>query len=269
MNSKPLSGKRVLITRAAHQSESSVEKFTAVGAEVTCLPLIEITPPDSWAELDNAIAQIDHYNWVVFASSNAVGFFMQRLNAFHRHLDDSGKTKIATIGPSTTATLESYKLSPDYQSDEFVAEAFIETFPGYPNLKDVRFLWPKTNIGRTYIADKLREAGAIVDIVAAYKTTLPGEASVIGTQLLELLAPNNRKIDIITLASAQTAKHMAAVMESCVSRSEFKRYFQDITIAAIGPETARAALSSLGKCDVVAKTYTVDGLIAALCDYGR
>jgi uroporphyrinogen III methyltransferase/synthase len=76
---KPLSGKKILITRARDQAAVFSSSLRDLGAEVIELPTIKIVPPASWKGLDRAIDQIASYDWLIFTSANGVNFFWQRL----------------------------------------------------------------------------------------------------------------------------------------------------------------------------------------------
>ena len=78
-SARPLFGKRVLVTRAAHQAPELVTRLSALGADVLVQPAIEIGPPEDWAPVDQAIERLAKFDWLVFSSSNGVRSFMDRL----------------------------------------------------------------------------------------------------------------------------------------------------------------------------------------------
>jgi len=237
------------VTRAEHQAADLVNGLKELGAEIIEMPVIEISPPDSWDELDAAIARLDQYDWVVFASANAVRGFVARIGfgdvvpvpaeagTFGRLTGSSssalpGSTppasvselhskcsvaacgvvlpQIAVIGKSTEKAALEAGLTVSYKPDISIAESFVEQFPGYPNLEGKRILWPRTNIGRNYIAEKFTAGGAKVDVVAAYKTCLPANIKELSERLHQLIEKN--AIDVIILASAQTANNLAEII---------------------------------------------------------
>src|SRR5439155_5619742 len=81
---RPLFGTRVLVTRPAHQAAVLREPLEELGAEVVVQPAIEIGPPADWRPVDAAIANLDHFDWLVFSSSNGVQYFLDRLLASGR-----------------------------------------------------------------------------------------------------------------------------------------------------------------------------------------
>lgn len=257
-DAKPLEGLRVLVTRSRDQAGVLAARLADLGAQPICLPMIEIQPPASWDDLDDAISRLAEFDWVVFASVNAVEYFCGRLDSVWT----AEKPRFATIGPSTSAALRKYGMLVSYQSREFVAESFVEGFPDYPDSNGLKVLWPKANIGRTLIVDKLRAAGAEVKVVECYRTVLPNDTRSRAAELAEML--DNRAIDVLTFASAQTVKNFRAVLDTVASVEKQRSLLGDVRIAAIGPETARAAREQLSKCDLEAEVFTIDGIIDAL-----
>ncbi len=268
-----LSGVKILITRAAHQSKEFGEKLARLGATPIEMSVIEIHPPDSWDELDNAIRQLHNYQWVILASSNAVRSYASRLNMVIDRLSKQAP-RLAVIGKNTETIAYAEGLSVDYKPDQFIAESFVEQFPDYPNLANIKILWPRTNVGRDYIAEKLREAGAQIDIVSAYKTCLPADIATLSEYLHKLIA--EKQIDAITIASSQTAINLAAVISyswACLENSDdrsrdfsqrISNLLQNITVLSIGPETSSSARKHLGKVDLEASPHNIDGMLSAL-----
>jgi uroporphyrinogen-III synthase len=249
-----LHGLNVLLTRASHQIEAPAARLRELGANVICLPLIEISPPDSWHALDQAVQHIADYDWIIFVSANAVDAFFNRLKT----LDKQNLTfpRFASIGPKTTERLASHGHKADYQAEAFIAESFVANFPV---ASGQRVLWPKANIGRMLIADELGKKGVHVDAIHVYKTTLPSDAQTVATELELLII--EKSIDVITVASSQTVRNMRQLLDNV--RMPITA-LKDVKILAIGPETARTAAEQLGKCDIQATEYTVDGMIDCL-----
>lgn len=269
-----LKGIRVLVTRPESQAHSFSEKLQGLGAEVLELPLIRILPPDSWEGFDRSFENLRSFDWIIFASANAVNFALTRL--YEKGLTSGlSRIKIAAVGPSTAQALVTQAArKPNFVPSSFVAESLVQDFPGYPNLSGVKILWPKTSIGRIYVKERLEEAGAVVQIVHCYKTEGPEEPARVGERLAELL--NNQALDCITLTSTETVKQLALCLDDVLrmkekiaseasQRREARcRLLGNVKIAVIGPETYDAALRYLGRADIKAKTYTTDGLVTAL-----
>lgn len=270
--SSTLAGSRVLITRAADQADSFAALLAEQGAETIELAVLTISAPENQSELDRSLRAINSYDWIVFASRNAVEYTCRRLSELGLPAGSSwgSRPKVASIGPGTSEALKASGIEIAFEPSNHIAESMVQEFPDYPKLTGLRVFWPRTNIGRPVISDGLAAAGAQVDTAVAYETGFPPERAQLSGQLLELL--QEKKIDIITLASAQTARNLACLLkdglkERCggaTLESEFTALLAGVKLAAIGPITARAAEEELGRIDIVAAKHTLPGLIEAL-----
>jgi uroporphyrinogen III methyltransferase/synthase len=275
MNDLPLQGLRIVVTRSKKQAAGLFSKFKDLGAEVYEFPVISITAPDSWAPLDEAIEKIKKYDWVLFASANAVDAFVARSAQVGIGKEELDFTKFAVIGPGTASALEEYGIKASFCPSTFIAETLVAEFPDYPNLQGKRILWPRTNVGRPYVLDRMTEAGAKVDVVEAYHTSLPANEQEIAERLTTLLWKN--VVDVITLASAQSARNLKTILTSGINKKLGDKNFEvpigmdsityaleGVVIATIGPETSAAARKHLGRVDIEAKVFTIDGLVEAI-----
>jgi len=275
MTDLPLQGLRIVVTRSKKQSAGLSSKFKDLGAEVYEFPVISITAPDSWAPLDEAIEKIKRYDWVLFASANAVDAFVARSAQVGIGKEELDFTKFAVIGPGTANSLEEHGIKASFCPSTFIAETLVAEFPEYPNLQGKRILWPRTNVGRPYVLDRMTEAGAKVDVVEAYHTSLPANEQEIAERLTTLLWKN--VVDVITLASAQSARNLKTILTSGINKKlgdknlevpigmdSITYALEGVVIATIGPETSAAARKHLGRVDIEAKVFTIDGLVEAV-----
>lgn len=251
----------ILVTRAKEQSGELAQLLTQAGARVSFFPVIEIADIEDWSDFDRKIEE--DYDWLIFASTNSVHKAANRLNSQGK-LERLKKFKIAAIGPSTQNKLKELGLNVDFQPSTFVAEALIEEFPGAPHLAGLRLLWPKTDIGRRLIVDKLGEMGARVDTTVVYRTILPESSKGQAAALAQSLRQG--EIDCLTLASAQSVRNFAQLMTNSSLKSRFTldEILAKTKIAAIGPVTAQTARQILGRVDIEAAEHTMQGLTNSL-----
>lgn len=251
-----LHGTKVLVTRPKHQAAELSGLLKQSGATVVEMPLIVIGPPADWQPFDQAFGRKEIYDWLIFASVNAVNCTLSRLHEIGKQ-NKIKQSKLAAIGPATAAALNDFQLKTDYYPTSFVAESFVAEFPGYPQLSGKRILWPKTDIGRTLIADELRRHEAVVDIVHCYSTTGPKNPDQCRQELIGMLS--KEEIDIITLTSSETVKSLHKLLTKV---GDVKQLLAGTRIAVIGPETAKTAQQLLGKVDIQAQEFTVNGLVS-------
>ncbi|WP_430685379.1 uroporphyrinogen-III C-methyltransferase [Leptolyngbya sp. AN02str] len=251
--SLPLHGKTVLITRSAGQSSQFAELLMAQGTHVLEMPAIEIGPPSSWAALDDAIAQIHRFQWLVLTSTNGVDYFFERLAQQEKDARALAGIKLAVVGKKTAQRLHDYGLRPDFIPPDFVADSLVEHFPD--SLVGCSILFPRVETGGRDVLVKLfRDQGAAVSEVSAYQsdcaTTLPNEVRT---------ALEQRTLDAVTFASSKTVKCFQHILHQAnVSLPD------SCAVASIGPQTTTACLAHLGRVSVEAEEYTLEGLTLAL-----
>ena len=247
-DNRPLFGKKVLVTRSRDQASELSELLRQYGAEPIEFPVIKISPPESFEDLDAALDRIEKYDWLLFTSANGVRAVMDRLRELGRDVRWLKGPKIGAIGPKTAEALQCLGVRVDFVPREFVAEAVVREFPDDPRAK--RILIPRAKEAREVIPEKLRELGADVDVVTSYKTEAE-ESDV--ARVRELL--DSGEIDIITFTSSSTVKMFA---------DRIPKVPEGVIIACIGPITAQTAEELGLKVDVVAEEYTIEGLVKAL-----
>jgi uroporphyrinogen-III synthase len=257
-----LENKKILVTRAQHQSKELVSALEELGATVIELPMISIGPPHSWQELDDAIKHVEDYEWIFFASMNSVESFLTRLKAAGISTEKSKLPSdfplIAVIGETTRQAVENLGWSCHYSPPEAIGESFVNNFPSYPGLRDIRILWPRTNVGRTYIAEELSKAGAIVDTVEAYQTKLPENAEHVSEELNTILS--TKSVDAIIFASGETARNFSSLAGTTQSID----IPAEIALISIGPETSSTMKTCFKRVDLEAKPHNVQGLVETI-----
>lgn len=260
-----LSNCRILVTRPRDQAGDLCAFLADEGAVPIAKPLIEIREPEDYSDLDNSLRQLSDFNWIIFASVNAVNAFLDRAEKLHIPLD-FGCPRIAAIGKSTAAAIEGRGLTVEFVPSSFVAETFVKEFPLVGNeLKGVRFLWPKTDIGRPFIYDAFTGAGAHVQRVICYTTHMPEDTEALAQQLRHLL--ERGMIDIVTFTSSQTVRNFASLIATVSPHPE--SVMSNVLVAVIGPETADTARKLLPRVHMVAHEHTISGLVDEMRRYAE
>ncbi len=247
----PLSGKRVVVTRAREQASDFADRLRVRGAEPVEFPLIQtVPPPDKFAAVDAALARAGEYAWICFASAPAAHWFLQRL--FERGLDGRALAgvKLAAVGPATAAALRESGMVADFVSAALTGEGLAAELPG--PVDGAHLLVPRALEGEDALLETLKARGAIVDAVPAYQTIMDGRGA---EDVRERLTAGT--IDAVTFTSSSTVRNFVAALGMPLPPA--------VLIACIGPSTAKTAEDMLGRApDVVASEHTVAGLLAAL-----
>ena len=167
----PLTGQRILIGRARHQSSTLADGLKMLGAQVIAIPFIEIRKPRSFTALDRALSNLKNYDWLILTSANGAESMWSRLRKLKldkRHLKH---LHVAAIGPATKKAIEKRGLKVELVPDEYVAESVVKKLKD--TVKGKRILLVRAKVARDIIPVELRKAGADIHVVEAYETVLP------------------------------------------------------------------------------------------------
>jgi uroporphyrinogen-III synthase/predicted O-methyltransferase YrrM len=240
-----LHGQRIVVTRARGQAGELTARLRELGAEVIEFPTIEIRPPDDYRPLDEAIARLDSYDWLIFTSANGVRFFQARAGV------QSVRARICAIGPATRRALEQLRLKVDLMPKQYVAESLVQAFAN-EDLAGKRILLPRAAVARDVVPAELARRGAQVDVVEVYRTVIPEEAPARAKEIF--FGP--RKPDWITFTSPSTlVNFMAAAGAGALA---------GVRVASIGPVTSDAARKHGISVTVEAESFTSEGLVEAI-----
>ena len=252
---RPLFGRRVVVTRARAQAGELSTELERLGAEVYEFPTIEISPPEDFRPLDDAIRELDSFDWLVYTSVNGVEAFVERLR--HHGLDLRSVprgARIAAIGPATAAKLAEVGLRVDVIPGEYRAEALIEALDA-GSLAGKRVLIPRARVAREILPEKLREAGAEVVVPPAYESVPSSE----GKEALSLRLGSG-EIDCVTFTASSTVENFVGAF----GEEEAVRLLSGTRVVCIGPITADTARTRGLRVDAEADEYTIPGLVEAV-----
>ncbi|HSA93414.1 MAG TPA: uroporphyrinogen-III synthase [Terriglobales bacterium] len=255
----PLTGCRILVTRARHQAGVLSRALRREGATVIEIPSIEIRPPRSFRRLDSALRHIGQYDWLILTSVNGVEALFARLRRLRISTQALEHLRIAAIGPATRKAIQKRRLRVSVMPREYVAEAVVRALRGRAAGK--RVLLVRARVARDVIPRELRRAGAKVHVAEAYRTTAPKRSR---ARLRALLHRSNRP-HVVTFTSSSTARNLVELLGG---KQHARRSLKGIRLASIGPVTT-GTLRELGlRADIQATTFTIPGLVKALKSLG-
>lgn len=253
----PLTGKRIVITRAAEQSDSLLKALTAQGAVPLLFPLLEFAPPEDAYPLNNAIANFAQFDWIIFTSQNGVRAVLERAIALDAAVaPESGKARIAAVGPATGDAIRHLGFTVDHVAATHHGLALAGELRG--QLQNARVLLPRGDKATHDLPAALREAGALVTEVIAYRTILPEHLNEGVRWAIE-----KGTVHAILLFSPSAVRHF----KDLVGSSRFLSLADSVLLAAIGPITA-AALRDAGVARfITAADTTVDAVLETLLHF--
>ncbi|MCC2671345.1 MAG: uroporphyrin-III C-methyltransferase, partial [Armatimonadetes bacterium] len=158
-DTRPLFGKRILVTRPREQAGELIRRIEAAGGEALTAPSIRIRaiPAPDLSGLDQP------YDWIVFTSVNGVRSLVAALRAEGRDVRRLGAAQIAAIGPETARAAEAAGLHVDFIPSQYVAEQVAAEFP--EPITGKRVLIPRARAARELLPELWRSQGAVVDVV--------------------------------------------------------------------------------------------------------
>ncbi len=239
-----LGGLRVLVTRANGQAAGLADALQQEGAQVRFCPVIEVQP----LPVDRtAVERLADYDWLVLTSANGVDRLVTLLAETGIQLP--AHIKVAAIGPETAARLRGRGIESALVPDQFVAEDLADRLS--PLVKDgSRVLLARAAGARDVLPERLRAAGAMVDVIETYQAVPPAD-------LPARLAESMPQVDVVTFTSSSTVRHFVD--------AGGRRYLTDaIGVACIGPITAETAKAAGLRVDIIASEYTARGLVDAI-----
>jgi len=241
--SRPLLGRRVVVTRTRSQASALSSRLRQAGADPVELPLIEIADPSDGGEgLRRAIAELPSTDWVVLTSPNGAERFLAGLGDARQ----LGGVALAAIGPATADVLRAGNLVADLVPEEFVAESLVDAFPVAPATGG-RVTLARAREARDVVPDGLAAKGWTVEVVEAYQT-VPAAVDDAGRAVLA-------GADAITFTSSSTVDHFVTAFGAAAAPP---------LVACIGPVTAATARRHGLVVDVEADVHTIAGLVDAL-----
>jgi uroporphyrinogen III methyltransferase / synthase len=248
---QPLSERTVVITRAASQAGEFVAALESYGATVIVCPTIEITDPESYERLDEAIDHLYGYDWLLFTSTNAVDFFLRRLDKRKAKVSDLDELRVCAIGEATAERLRDAHVHVDLVPAQAKAEGVFAALSEFVGGSEQA-------VARDHLPNTLEKAGARVDLVTTYRTRLPENLE--RGRLSAMLAGS---ADCIAFTSSSTVKNLGLLYDTRDLGSPLK----GLTVACIGDVTAATAVEYGLRVDIQPRQFNVVELARAIAEY--
>ena len=247
---RPLYGRRIVVTRATQQAQALTQKLRELGADVIEMPATQVARLDL-APLREAIGELSRYQWLILTSQNAVAILWDQLLGEGRDARALAALKIAAVGPATAAALLEHGIAVDVIPQRFVAEGLLEMMRERNDVASKRILYVTAEGSRDVLPQGLREIGAEVDVIEAYRSVLDGQGAERLARAIEA-----GKLDLATFTSGSAVRgYVDAIGEDLAVQ---------IPAASIGPQTSDALREAGIEVKAEAKESTVDGLVSAV-----
>ena len=254
---KSLAGKRIVITRSAMQSEVIARELSARGAIPVVLPLVAFAAPEDFGPLDKALDQINHFDWLILTSAQAVRAIAERAFAVQGILvRPGGGLRVACVGPVTAEAARNANLPLEYVASTHSGVALADELGS--RLQGTRILLPRSDRANPDLPVALKRHGAQVTEVIAYRTLRP---TAVDEKNLHQITDG--EVEAVLFFSPSAVHHFAEL-----AGGEQLRGLQDkLAITAVGPVTANALREAGVSRAVVAADTSAAAVIEALEKY--
>ena len=220
--------RRVLVTRAAEQAPDLTQALRKLGVEPVVVPTIEIVAPTSFEELDQAIAELDHTDYLILTSVNSVTAFFDRLTALGHDINALAKLQTVAVGPKSAEAITARGVKADLVPEDYRAEGVVALLKEHVSGK--RLLYPKAALARDLIPAELTAVGAEVIAPVAYASAAPADAA----QKLRMALVDG--LDLLTFTASSTIQNFVDLLSD-----ENLTLAKQIPVASIGPLTSATA----------------------------
>jgi uroporphyrinogen III methyltransferase / synthase len=254
----PLTGKRVVVTRATEQAHELAHSLEALGAEVVLLPTVSFAAVENSQALDAALRRLAEFDWILFSSQNAVRFFCRRIREIGSRVAalQTPRPMVAAVGPATAAAATEEGFRVDTVPKNHSGAALAQELWGA--IGDRKVLLPRSDRADDRLPKALREAGATVTEIIAYRTAAPDS---IDPKILKSI--RDAEVDAIVFASPSAFRFLS----ECVGAAELAELSSRVQFAAIGPTTARALREEGMRVEIEATQSSAAGLADSIAKY--
>ena len=255
-----LTGRTVLIAPSVTpELATELERY---GARVITWPQTEMSGPDNYVALDEAIENLFGYDWIIFNTVHSVDYFLHRFQELNHEISELDSLRVCAISEAISLQLEESQVHVDVIPDKIKTEAILTALENHlgehDSFRGLNFLIPRSAIARDFLSQALEDAGARADIVAAYRTVARNNPALV--QLNALFAGGG--IDCIAFTSSSGVADFAELLDT----NDLAQLLPDVTVACINETVAQKA-ADFGLCaHIVQKEPTISKLAAAIAE---
>lgn len=247
---RPLFGKRIVVTRTRKQAGVLSAQLRNLGADVYEIPTIRIDPPEDLLSFGRLVQDAHTYDWLLFTSPNGVEAFFDLFYKIYPDARSLGGVRIAAVGPGTAKKLAEYRFGTDLIPETHTAEGLLEALCKDHDPENQTYLWVRPKEARDVLSKGLEEKRAIVDLAIAYQTVPETDDPTGGIRRFK-----EEGADLITFTSASTVEHF---LDLGLPLPE------GLKIASIGPITSAAIRDNDLEPDIEADENNIPGLVRAI-----
>lgn len=251
---KPLSSKRILIPPARPEANPLFHILGRRGADAFEFPALKVAAPADYGPMDGAIRRLKDFDLVIFSGSNCVINFLERLEGSQLGKAALSEPKIVAIGHGASSALKKEGIEIDYVPKLHTAEGVTAALG---EISGSTFLLVRVEGASRSLPQRLRGLGAKVTEVAGYRmlvdTTAEMAEKVFGSGLDALALANPASVRFFLKGAEQIGVNLEETLK-------------EVTIAAVGPATAEAAIRNGLTPHIISRGHIAD-LAESLTDF--
>ncbi|MCR5135184.1 MAG: uroporphyrinogen-III C-methyltransferase [Clostridiales bacterium] len=241
---RPLAGISVAATGTPAFVEKTGAALAEAGADAVLCPTLELTP------IEGSIpADLSAWDWVCFTSANGIELFFDHLKEQHIDLRTLAGIKFACIGRGTEEKLAAHGIHADLVPEKYTAGDLGKALATAAKPEE-KILILRAEKGSPLLTEALDEAGLTYEDCKIYRT-LTKEADV-------------PEADYLVFGSASGVRAFCEGPARADGEQAARAIPEGMTAVCIGDYTANE-LKKYPACRMItAKTFTADGIIAAI-----
>jgi uroporphyrinogen III methyltransferase / synthase len=248
----------IVIGSRLHQIEQVLRDS---GFTVTTRPELVVQAPPAFTTLDEAIENLFGYDWLIFVNEDAVRFFLERLATRAHDVSELDSLRVCAIGEATAAVLDQSQVHVDAITTRVTTASVIEQIADYAggreSLQRVNILIPQASIGRDYLKPELEEAGARADVVVAYQTVAPNEATRLAAVHSLILTGS---VDAVAFADENDIHEFARLFDT----NDVGRLLRNVAVFLSNDRTGIVAAEMGVATALTSESSSQDDIVAAL-----
>lgn len=242
----------ILVTRPSGQADDLCRLLSARGIPSVNVPTVDIDTASAAPDLDAMLEHLDDAAWLVLTSANGARAVVGRIEATGRRLPTG--VRVAAVGPATAAALRQASVPVAHVPDTFLTIAIAD---GLGDVRDRRVVLARADAASSGLAQRLRERGAKVEEVVAYRTIEGPAAS--RDDLHRILHTDLSGIAFTSGSTVRGVMRLASPIDRGRARS--------VPAYCIGPVTASTARQFGFDIGAVAARHTAAGLADAIASH--
>ncbi len=250
-DSRPLSGKRILVPRTREKPGVIAPRLRELGALVTEVPEFDVEPLNP-ERMDSAIQHLTEYGSAMFTSPGSVAAFWARLEAAGMDARALAGLRVVATGAGTAHALASHGIRADASTPKYLTRDVYAVLAEGGLERERLLLLRSLDLGPA-LRDQLESAGAVLEDIPAYRA-VPRKPS------QECVRELVQEADTVVFTCARSVHALADLLGGKLALA------RGVRTVCIGPKTAEAARGQGISVDATCEQASFDALVEVILE---